>query len=142
MTLLNCEDFDFCFCCRDNPPGQTFKRTLEELTELTRNVKMNSSKLEYLNIFQDLTITSSSDMEMVKDLKRLKSKIMEFNTESIINYEEQLKEVFRVKSLEMKKENLEYLLSYQSMSLYADYQSRLDVLRELKYVDNKNSGTI
>lgn len=103
---------------------------------------MNSAKLEYLNIFQDLTITSASDMEMVKDLKKLKSKIMEFNTESIINYEEQLKEVFRVKSLEMKKENLEYLLSYQSMSLYADYQSRLDVLRELKYVDNKNSGMV
>lgn len=124
---------------KDNPPGQTFKRTLEELTELTRNVKLKNVKFEILNVLKDIKITNSEEMDLIKGLKNLKIEIKSYTTENIINYEEQVKEVFRVKVLEMKKENLEYLLSYQSMSLYADYQNRLNVLRELKYVDNKNS---
>lgn len=100
---------------------------------------MSSPKLEFLKMLKDMPVTSDDELQLVNRLINLRSKIDTFTAENIINYEEQLREVFKVKYLERKKENLKYLLSYQSMSLYADYQNRLDVLRELKYVDNKNS---
>ncbi|KAK6638723.1 hypothetical protein RUM43_006990 [Polyplax serrata] len=124
---------------RDNKPGQSFQRALEELTEITQNSVKLSPKIEFLNMLKDARITSEDDYNKLKDLIKLKTKITSFNTDNILDYEEQLKNVFKFTYLNKKKENLKYLLSYQSMSLYADYKNRLEVLRMLNYVDNKYS---
>jgi len=39
-------------------------------------------------------------------------------------------------------ENLEYLLSPRSLRLHEEYQSRIQVLRQLGYIDNDNLGTV
>lgn len=91
-------------------------------------------------MLKDARITSEDEYNKLKDLIKLKTKITSFNTDNILDYEEQLKNVFKFTYLNKKKENLKYLLSYQSMSLYADYKNRLEVLRMLNYVDNKYSG--
>lgn len=125
---------------RHNPPGQTFQRALEELIEITQNSVKCDPKIEYLNLVKDMKIASVDDYEKLNDLLKLKMKLIAFRTEETMNCEEELKDVFRFKYLEKKKENLKYLLSYQSLSLYSDYKNRLEVLRMLNYVDSKYSG--
>ncbi|KAL0270353.1 UNVERIFIED_CONTAM: hypothetical protein PYX00_007793 [Menopon gallinae] len=124
---------------KDKPPGQTCQKTVEELTEITQNVVKGDLQLEYLNLLKGVRIFNEEHIKMISDLTRLKSEIESFPSENVLVYEGQLKEIFRVKYLEKKRENLKYLLSYKSMSLYPEYQSRLLVLRKLKYIDSNNS---
>lgn len=39
---------------------------------------------------------------------------------------------------ESRKKNLEYLISYESLSLYPDYQNRVNVLKALEYIDDED----
>lgn len=129
------------FNFRDKPPGQTCQKTVEELTEITQNVVKGDMALEYVNLLKGVKIISDEHINMISDLTRLKSEIDSFSSDNILAYEGQLKDIFHVKFLGKKRDNLKYLLSYKSMSLYPEYRSRLLVLRKLKYIDSNNSGT-
>lgn len=50
----------------------------------------------------------------------------------------QFKEVFFIKQKEERKNHLEYLLSYESLLLYPDYQSKIKILRTLKYINDED----
>ncbi|KAF4525427.1 hypothetical protein B566_EDAN004170, partial [Ephemera danica] len=50
--------------------------------------------------------------------------------------------VFQYEKLTRKKENLNHLLSNASLSMFPEYQSRLKVLAEMKYVDRHNTEMI
>ncbi|KAI4466855.1 atp-dependent rna and dna helicase [Holotrichia oblita] len=58
------------------------------------------------------------------------------------NFEDQFASVFRRRSLEEEKRHLMFSLSNASLSLYPDYESRINLLKELKYVDNQNQITM
>jgi len=52
----------------------------------------------------------------------------------------QFEEVFRCKQLEERRAYLQHMKSYESLSLYPEFQDRVYVLQRLGYIDAKNSG--
>lgn len=50
----------------------------------------------------------------------------------------QFKEVFVYLRKERRIRNLEYFISYESLSLYPDYQNRVNVLKALGYIDDED----
>lgn len=52
----------------------------------------------------------------------------------------QVKDIYSYLKLEQKRRNIKYSLSYQSMTLYPDYINRLNVLRNLRYIDDHDTG--
>jgi hypothetical protein len=52
----------------------------------------------------------------------------------------QFEEVFRYKQLEEKRAYWQHMNSYESLSLYKDFEYRVCVLQRLGYIDSHNSG--
>lgn len=46
--------------------------------------------------------------------------------------------MYERKQTERKRDKYKRLLSFENLALYPDYQSRLLVLRELNYIDDKD----
>lgn len=120
---------------RDNPPSQTCQQAIQELfkfsTDFSDEYLYNIFAAKYLDLFQQLEVLKIKHAKLVSVLHHTK----------IANFEEQFVTVFRRKHLEAKLKNLEFQLSSGSLMLYDDYKSRIEILKQLKYVDEENRGT-
>lgn len=58
------------------------------------------------------------------------------------NFEEEFEQVFKHKELQQKKQELLKSLSDEYLGNYPEYESRLNVLRELNYIDHEDRGEI
>lgn len=120
---------------RDNPPSQTCQHAIQELLKLSTDF----SDENLHNIF------AAKDLELFQQLEVLKFKhtklVSMLHHTKIANFEEQFVSVFKRKHLEAKLKKLEFQLSSGSLMLYEDYKSRIEILKQLKYVDEENRGT-
>lgn len=115
---------------KDSPPGQACSFAIQELQKLTMTAA--DSQIEFIHINADdpnlyTHLMHLGDLEI--KLKSLVSLVQ------ITNFAQQFRIVFDRKSLEDELTNLEYAESHRSLSLIPDYESRIKVLQELKYVD-------
>lgn len=117
---------------RDNPPSQTCQHAIQELLKLSTDF----SDENLHNIF------AAKDLELFQQLEVLKFKhtklVSMLHHTKIANFEEQFVSVFKRKHLEAKLKKLEFQLSSGSLMLYEDYKSRIEILKQLKYVDEEN----
>ncbi|CAG9821156.1 unnamed protein product [Phaedon cochleariae] len=126
---------------RADPPGQSCLEAVQELHKLTMLANSNSSgnKLEYLHFITDLKVNDQQFYHILKHMYDLKDKLVDhLPSTRIPNFEDQFSSVFTRKFLGEKKKDLEFKLSNASLSLYPDYENRIDLLRRLNYVDNQN----
>ena len=75
--------------------------------------------------------------ETGKLLLPLKEEILSFS-----NFEEEFDQVFKHKELQQKKLELLKALSDEYLGNYPEYESRVKVLRELKYIDHEDRGMV
>ncbi|XP_057669557.1 SKI2 subunit of superkiller complex protein isoform X1 [Diorhabda carinulata] len=124
---------------KNDPVGQTCLEAVQELHKLTTMANNDTEKLEFLHYIIDLNVKSQ---ELYYDLQKmydLKDKLIDhLPSTKIPNFEEQFSTVFKRKFLEEQKKNLEYQLSNASLSLYPDYENRIQLLKRLNYVDGQN----
>ncbi|XP_066249016.1 superkiller complex protein 2 [Euwallacea similis] len=125
---------------RLDPPGQTCSQAIQELQKLTLMANDNKSSLELQHFIRDLKVNEQDLYHDLTDMYSIKDKLIDYlPSTKIPNFEEQFKAVFERKFLEDKKANLEYRLSNASLTLYPDYQKRIELLRKLGYVDAENT---
>nr|CAI5856094.1 unnamed protein product [Callosobruchus analis] len=127
---------------KDNPPGQTCVEAVQELHKLTMLANSNSNsanKLDFLHLIIDLKVNEQGLYHNLKKIYELKDKLIDhLPSTQIPNFEQQFSTVFERKFLEERKKNLEFKLSNASLSLYPDYENRIELLRQLYYVDDQN----
>ncbi|CAG9764055.1 unnamed protein product [Ceutorhynchus assimilis] len=123
-----------------DPPGQTCAQAVQELQKLTMMANENKSKLEFQHFIIDLKVNEQHVYYDLQKMYDLKDKLIDhLPSTQIPNFEEQFATVFERKFLEQKKNDLEFKLSNASLTLYPDYQNRIELLRKLGYVDAENT---
>ena len=92
--------------------------------------------MEFFKSSQDI-----HKLEQNNKIKQLKEelKVIEPYTD-IPNFTQEFAVVFDRMQLEKKLKDLKFKVSPESMSLYPDYQNKLNVLAELKYIDQMHQG--
>lgn len=126
---------------RDDPPSQTCHQAIQELTKLTQRVHSDAD-VNYFTI-ADFHI---SDLDLTEEIKMLdvkkKNLDLHVNFTKIANFSEQFAIVYKRKHLEEKVEHLSFMISHRSLTLYPEYLSRIEVLKELNYIDDQNRGKL
>lgn len=122
---------------RDAPPGQTVIKAINELL----NFNNSNSRLEAMNLTQGLDLAKSDIHGLLDHFDKLKLKLKEAaSSTKIANFENEFEVVYKRKTLEKRQEELKFMLSSKSLSLYPDYCNKLDVLQELNFIDEHHQG--
>ncbi|KAL7296485.1 hypothetical protein TKK_0009926 [Trichogramma kaykai] len=129
---------------KDAPPGPSCQTAAEELKKLSHEVQHNPNLLQP---FLDLRLSNNYNFEIqtrnilmgsfIQQLFELRNSISKIN-----NFEEEFDKVFKYKELQLKKIDLLKKLSDEYLSNYPEYVSRVQVLRELKYIDHEDRVTL
>ncbi|KAL1501935.1 hypothetical protein ABEB36_007162 [Hypothenemus hampei] len=123
-----------------NPPGPTCSRAVNELLQLSMLANETPGSLELLHFIKDLKVNEHDLYQALNRMYTIKDRLIDhLGSTQIPNFEEQFNMVFERKFLEEKKARLEFKLSKASLTLYPDYQNRIDLLRYLGYVDSNNT---
>lgn len=130
---------------KNDPPSESCSFAIKELLKFTNSVKENANDLSRLHLIHDLKLNEQGIYETVLKLYAEKEKCLDYlQYTNIANFEHNFRTVFRRRyaetSLEREKNKLQYELSSASMSLYTEYEKRIQLLKELKYVDAQNRG--
>lgn len=128
---------------RKDPPGQTCQQAVQDLLKLTMsaNDEKVSNKLEFLHFINDLKLNDQELYYNLLDMYDLKDKLIDhLPSTQIPNFVTHFSTVFKRKFLEEKAKDLAHKLSNCSLTLYPDYEKRIELLQKLNYVDNQNRG--
>ncbi|XP_072388154.1 superkiller complex protein 2 isoform X2 [Diabrotica undecimpunctata] len=122
-----------------DPVGQTCVETVQELHKLTMLANNDRGTLEFLHFIIDLKVNDQELYMGLQKMYEIKDKLIDhLPSTRIPNFDRQFWIVFSRKFLEEKKKDLEFQLSNASLSLYPDYENRIELLRRLNYVDGQN----
>lgn len=121
---------------RDKEPGQTCMQVVQELVQMSTQMSLKSSELTPIPREK---ITNIDLHKKYEKMEVLMDQLKDMNVANCPNFEEQFEYIFKIKGLERKRDNLRFKLSNESMALYPDYQSKVEVLRNLKYFNKNNA---
>uniref|UniRef100_A0A6E8V3K2 Helicase SKI2W n=1 Tax=Anopheles coluzzii TaxID=1518534 RepID=A0A6E8V3K2_ANOCL len=120
---------------RDAPPSQSTIEAVAALAELNATVVQAGSvtgTLELVRFPRDLT-----NLELTQQLQTAQGRLNRWLPYTgMADFEHEFAVVYDRKQLERKLDELKYQASYESLSLYPDYCRKLQVLQELKYIDD------
>lgn len=118
---------------KDSPPGQSVIKALDELFEFTKSFLDRKIQLEFIPL-------TSQSLELNQDAQKMRefyeNVLSVRHVTNIPSFDADFKMVYDRKILEEKKELLQHEISYKNLSLYPDYCNKLEVLKELKYIDD------
>ncbi|XP_059053154.1 superkiller complex protein 2 [Achroia grisella] len=125
---------------KDAPVGSSCANVVQELSRLSHAIRTGASNFEYINLKQSLPVTSGELLHLLDDMSKYEEilKTQKKHTD-IANFKSELAIVYERKQTERKRDKYKRLLSFENLALYPDYQRRLLVLRELKYIDEHDS---
>ncbi|KAM3962423.1 superkiller complex helicase subunit twister [Aphomia sociella] len=125
---------------KDAPVGSSCASVVQELSRLSHAVRTGATKFEYINLKQSLPVTSGELLHLLDDMAEYEEKLRAQKKHTdIANFKTEFAIVYERKQTERKRDKYKRLLSFENLALYPDYQRRLLVLRELKYIDEHDS---
>lgn len=123
---------------RDSPPGPTVVKTVNELYNLNNSVISGSVTLQFINFKKEFML--KNQMDNISKVRKQLADILVFTNAS--NFEHEFAFVFDRKKLEKRREELRFKMSKESFQLYPDYLNKLNVLKELSYIDEQHEVTM
>ncbi|XP_070532118.1 superkiller complex protein 2-like [Ptychodera flava] len=121
---------------RNDPPGQSCSVATQELLRITH---ANPDGLETLDPIADLHIRDIDLVERFKQKQFLEKTIENFTCVNCPHFQKHFQEMHEIMKVKGEFQRLKYLLSDQSLQLLPEYQLRISVLRELRYIDGTNT---
>lgn len=100
--------------------------------------------MDIISVTQDVTMKKDVDIfDYIHQLNAAKRELDEIvPVTKTANFKSDFGIVFDRKEMERKRNELQYKVSKESLSLYPDYQNKLGVLQRLKYINEQNEGMI
>lgn len=123
---------------RDSPVSQATQKAIAELIDYTRSMRTKKPKVQFVNFSTEFKLLQ--DLELIK-LHRQKMDECLPHTR-IANFEQEFGPVFDRKQLETKQSELKFKMSDQNLSLYPEYQYKLEILKRLNYIDDQHAVTL
>lgn len=124
--------------CRDSPPGPATNRVIQELLRLSLDAAKDP---KVLLPFTEMVINGIDLKPKEQKLKDLKRTLDSFAMTQAENFEEHFKEAFCRKELEEERKELMVKLSDNNLRDYPDYESRVNILKILGYIDQDERGS-
>lgn len=125
-------------------PSSSVLQAITELKSLSDEFIKDQSNVPSNDIQYMLSMSQSLELvDLVDELKNKRVALEKLKGQIIIsNFEEEFKRVFERENLINEINTLKYKLSKESLSLYPDYQNKLKVLQDLKYIDELHQVTM
>lgn len=120
---------------RKDEPSQNTTLATQELLRLT---EVDPGGLPMIDPVKDLHVKDLDIIEKFSRMKFLEDSLPKYNCIHDPSFEENLKQLHERKALESEIAKLTFQLSEQNLALLPEYKQRIEVLRELKYIDNCN----
>ncbi|XP_075148294.1 superkiller complex helicase subunit twister [Haematobia irritans] len=128
---------------RDSPPGATVVKAVSELHQINENYIQNSDSIKFLNLSKEINLNTDTEMAQIRYLEHLSKQLQEILPHTNrAGFEQEFETVYERKVLEHRIEELKFKNSTKNLSLYPDYCNKLEVLRELKYIDDLDEVTL
>uniref|UniRef100_A0A6Q2YQL6 Uncharacterized protein n=1 Tax=Esox lucius TaxID=8010 RepID=A0A6Q2YQL6_ESOLU len=121
---------------RLDPPGQAISTATQELLRLA---EANPDGVASLDPVNDLQLKSVDVVEGTMRVRALKDTLKDFSCSHSPTFSEQFLRVQERMKVQEELDQLLYLTSDQSLSLLPEYNQRIKVLEELKYVDKSRA---
>nr|KAG5700480.1 hypothetical protein BaRGS_013967 [Batillaria attramentaria] len=121
---------------KDDPPSQSVTVATQELLRLSEE---NTQGLNGLDPVKDLHLR---DIELVEQFRSLDFMWEEFDHFQCVHcpkFDEHFQQISANMQLKEEYHRLQFLLSDQSLQLLPEYQQRMEVLRQLNYIDAHNA---
>uniref|UniRef100_A0AAG5CTW2 Helicase SKI2W n=1 Tax=Anopheles atroparvus TaxID=41427 RepID=A0AAG5CTW2_ANOAO len=118
---------------RDTPPSPAVVDALATLTQINTMVVERGGPYTIECVVPERKL---EHLDLVKQLAAARVRVDQYAPyTNIADFEHEFAIVFDRKQLERKLDDLKFQVSYESLSLYPDYLRKLQVLQELKYID-------
>ncbi|XP_077301021.1 superkiller complex helicase subunit twister [Arctopsyche grandis] len=128
---------------KNTPPSPKCLQAVRELVQLSFTTNIGTTKIEFVNLTKGLKINRGEIMESLNRVAVLEKQLGWMGTPSNhFNFENEFPAVFERKQIEWKYNEMERMLSTEGMSLYPEYQKKLQVLKELRYIDSQQHVAI
>ena len=117
---------------RDNPAGPSCQSAVQELSRLSQ-----SATLDFVQPLQDWKWTNMDLVTQMQELDILKGRLSSARCINCSQFDQHFENTYisMVKKEELQR--TQFLMSEDGLQHSAEYHSRLDVLKELNYVDNQ-----
>ncbi|XP_063988290.1 superkiller complex protein 2 [Diachasmimorpha longicaudata] len=123
----------------NDPPGQTCQMAIQQLNSLSLQALRTPTVLEP---YVEGLVSNPEMIKRSKNMIKLQKQIHDVKAIDIPNFEEHFEEVFARNELETRRRNLQFQLSDESMALYPEYVNRVEVLKQLGYIDTDDRITL
>lgn len=121
---------------RSDPPSQSVSIATQELLRLT---EANPRGLSGLDPLKDLHLRDVELVEKFRALELMKEKFSTFNCVNCPRFNEHFQKISSNMKLKEDYKRLQFKLSDESLTLLPEYQQRIQVLKELQYIDEHNA---
>ena len=117
---------------RDNPAGPSCQSAVQELSRLSQ-----SANLDFVQPLQNWKWTNMDLVTQMQELDILKGRLSSARCINCSQFDQHFENTYisMVKKEELQR--TQFLMSEDGLQHSAEYHSRLDVLKELNYVDNQ-----
>lgn len=124
---------------RDTPIGPSTEKAINELINFHKTIsKSDKNKVQYINFKQEYKMIQ--DLDLIAHHRKNVDELLPHTRMS--NFEQEFAPVFDRKQLEAKQAELKFKMSNQSLTLYPEYQYKLEVLKRLNYIDDQHAVTL
>lgn len=123
---------------RDTPIGPSTEKALLEMTNFHKSMIKQQIKVQFINFKQEFKMIQ--DLDLIAHHRKKVDELLQHT--KIANFEQEFAPVFDRKQLEAKQAELRFKMSNQSLTLYPEYQYKLEVLRRLNYIDEQHAVTL
>jgi len=119
---------------RDNPPGPSCTSAVQELSRLSQN-----DSIEIISPLQDWKWNNMELVSKFQELAILRNRLHAVACTSCSQFEDHLKQTCDAMVIKEELQRTQFLVSEDSLQHSAEYHSRLQVLKELNYVDKQGT---
>jgi len=121
---------------RYDPPAQSVATAVQQLLKTTD--VMATTAPDILHPVRDFKIQDIDLLTKLQKMYQIRIKIDDQECRLAPDFRDQFTKVYGVMSVKEELERCEYLCSEASLSMLPEYHCRIEVLKDLKYVDSNN----
>ena len=124
---------------QDDPPGEAVQ---ELVSEMQRIHQCGGKELELMSFTGDLGVKDIDSVTEVEKLEILRERIQTQACLKCPQFKEHFIQAFMYLKTKEEIARLKYMMSEESLQLHPEYQMRIDVLKQLGYIEENKTVTL
>ena len=123
----------------DDPPSSSVMDLVSDLQKIHQN---NAEGIRHVSFTSDLGIKDLESVEQIEELEKLRNRIKKQSCMLCPQFHEHFLKAFKYLRTKEEISRIKYLMSEESLQLHPEYKMRIQVLKNLKYIEDNNTVTL